>query len=67
MTSEPSLTPFQIANGGVQSITIPSCIAPGQYLLRGEIIALHAATSPNGAQFYVRIPTAQSPLHLTST
>lgn len=28
--------------GGVQSITIPSCIAPGRYLLRAEIIALHA-------------------------
>ncbi|OBT52582.1 hypothetical protein VE04_07247 [Pseudogymnoascus sp. 24MN13] len=42
-----------ISNGGVQSITIPSCIANGQYLLRGEIIALHAASSTNGAQFYM--------------
>lgn len=42
-----------IANGGVQTITIPACIAPGQYLLRGELIALHAASSSGGAQFYM--------------
>ncbi|KAL9616474.1 MAG: hypothetical protein Q9160_008669 [Pyrenula sp. 1 TL-2023] len=38
---------------GVQTITIPSCLAPGDYLLRGELIALHGAGSPNGAQFYM--------------
>ena len=32
---------FQIAAKGEQPITIPSCIAPGQYLLRAEMIALH--------------------------
>ncbi|KFY07313.1 hypothetical protein V492_07252 [Pseudogymnoascus sp. VKM F-4246] len=42
-----------IASGGVQTIPIPSCIANGQYLLRGEIIALHSASSKNGAQFYM--------------
>ena len=42
-----------IANQGKQTITIPACIAPGQYLLRGELIALHAASSPGGAQFYM--------------
>ncbi|CAO2657230.1 Nn.00g033560.m01.CDS01 [Neocucurbitaria sp. VM-36] len=42
-----------IANQGVQTITIPKCIAPGQYLLRGELIALHAASSQKGAQFYM--------------
>ncbi|KAF2198078.1 hypothetical protein GQ43DRAFT_175822 [Delitschia confertaspora ATCC 74209] len=42
-----------IKNGGEQTITIPSCIAPGQYLLRGELIALHAASSSKGAQFYM--------------
>lgn len=42
-----------IANQGVQTVTIPSCIAPGQYLLRGELIALHSASSPKGAQFYM--------------
>jgi lytic cellulose monooxygenase (C4-dehydrogenating) len=39
-----------IANQGVQTVTIPACIAPGQYLLRGELIALHAASSAKGAQ-----------------
>jgi hypothetical protein len=42
-----------IANQGKQTITIPSCIAPGQYLLRGELIALHSAGSYPGAQFYM--------------
>lgn len=42
-----------IANGGTQNIPIPSCIENGQYLLRGEIIALHGASSRNGAQFYM--------------
>ena len=41
-----------IANQGIQTVTIPSCIAPGDYLLRGELIALHSAGSPSGAQFY---------------
>jgi len=42
-----------IAAQGNQKITIPSCIAPGQYLLRAELIALHGAGSPGGAQFYM--------------
>ncbi|CAN9285119.1 unnamed protein product [Alternaria alternata] len=42
-----------IANQGVQTVTIPKCIAPGQYLLRGELIALHSASSSMGAQFYM--------------
>jgi len=42
-----------IAAAGVQNITIPACIANGQYLLRAEIIALHAANSAGGAQFYM--------------
>ena len=46
---------MQIANQGVQTITIPSCLAPGDYLLRGELIALHGASSQGGAQFYVRV------------
>lgn len=39
--------------GGVQTVTIPSCIEDGDYLLRFEVIALHDGTKPNGAQFYV--------------
>ena len=42
-----------IANKGKVSFTIPSCIEPGQYLLRHEIIALHAASTYPGAQLYV--------------
>jgi len=42
-----------IANRGVLTATIPSDIAPGNYLLRGEIIALHQAENLNGAQPYV--------------
>jgi cellulase len=43
-----------ISNGGFHSITIPKCIPNGQYLLRAEMIALHAAGSSGGAQLYVR-------------
>lgn len=32
--------------------TIPSCLKPGYYLVRHEIIALHAAYQYPGAQFY---------------
>ena len=38
-------------NEGVQ-YTIPECIEPGYYLVRHEIIALHAAFQYPGAQFY---------------
>lgn len=40
-------------NGGKQSIHIPDCIQPGQYLLRAEMIALHSASSYPGAQLYM--------------
>lgn len=40
-----------VANSGYQ-YTIPSCLKPGYYLVRHEIIALHAAYSYPGAQFY---------------
>ncbi|AEO67662.1 8d7f3242-1f91-4346-b7af-e6c1127ffff5 [Thermothielavioides terrestris] len=35
------------------SVKIPSCIAPGDYLLRVEHIALHSASTVGGAQFYL--------------
>lgn len=38
-------------NAGV-TYTIPSCLAPGYYLVRHEILALHAAWAYPGAQFY---------------
>lgn len=40
-----------VANSGYQ-YTIPSCLKSGYYLVRHEIIALHAAYSYPGAQFY---------------
>ena len=42
-----------IAANGFQDITIPKCIPNGQYLLRAELIALHAAGSSGQAQFYM--------------
>ncbi|KAK1454359.1 glycosyl hydrolase family 61 [Colletotrichum cuscutae] len=42
-----------IGNAGKQAITIPKCIANGQYLLRAEMIALHGASSYPGAQLYM--------------
>ncbi|KAJ1303822.1 hypothetical protein OPQ81_008244 [Rhizoctonia solani] len=42
-----------IANGGKLTVTIPSCIPAGDYLFRGELIALHAASSYPGAQLYM--------------
>ncbi|MBE3047961.1 glycoside hydrolase family 61 protein, partial [Candidatus Bathyarchaeota archaeon] len=34
-------------------VPIPACIAPGDYLLRAEHIAIHTAQAVGGAQFYV--------------
>ncbi|KAK1573135.1 family 61 glycosyl hydrolase [Colletotrichum navitas] len=45
-------TPLMKAGNSGVKYTIPECIAPGQYLVRHEIIALHAAFSYPGAQFY---------------
>ncbi|KAI0458288.1 glycosyl hydrolase family 61-domain-containing protein [Xylaria acuta] len=42
-----------INNGGIHAIQIPECLADGQYLLRAEMIALHGAGSPQGAQLYM--------------
>jgi len=41
-----------VANKGWSYATIPTCIAPGQYLLRVELLALHSAYNSKGAQFY---------------
>ncbi|KAF7966168.1 hypothetical protein HWV62_39760 [Athelia sp. TMB] len=38
--------------GGPANVTLPSNIAPGNYLLRHEIIALHLANTQGGAEFY---------------
>ncbi|KAK7747848.1 hypothetical protein SLS53_001097 [Cytospora paraplurivora] len=39
--------------GGKMDVVIPSDLAPGDYLLRAEAIALHSAGSEGGAQFYM--------------
>ncbi|KAM0722084.1 hypothetical protein Q7P37_003010 [Cladosporium fusiforme] len=42
-----------ISADGVQSVTIPSCIEDGDYLLRFELIALHEASTEGKAQYYM--------------
>lgn len=42
-----------IEGKGWSYFTMPKCIAPGEYLLRVELLALHSATKQNGAQFYI--------------
>ncbi|KAI9163829.1 putative endo-beta-1,4-glucanase D [Paramyrothecium foliicola] len=41
-----------LQGGGWHYFNVPQCIAPGQYLLRIELLALHSAGSSGGAQFY---------------
>lgn len=41
-----------IANNNSWTVTIPSSVAPGNYVLRHEIIALHSANNKDGAQNY---------------
>ncbi|KAK2607616.1 hypothetical protein N8I77_006279 [Diaporthe amygdali] len=38
---------------GKMDVVVPKDLAPGDYLLRAEAIALHAAGSSGGAQFYM--------------
>ncbi|KAK4165591.1 glycoside hydrolase [Cladorrhinum sp. PSN259] len=42
-----------ISNGGWHYFNMPSCVAPGDYLMRVELIALHSAGSAGQAQFYM--------------
>jgi hypothetical protein len=39
-------------NGKPASVTLPTQVAPGDYLVRHEIIALHLAVTLGGAEFY---------------
>ncbi|KAK5163601.1 uncharacterized protein LTR77_010550 [Saxophila tyrrhenica] len=41
-----------LANNITHTVKIPASVAPGNYVLRHEIIALHGAGSTNGAQNY---------------
>lgn len=45
-------TDVLIANNNSWTVEIPPSIAPGNYVLRHEIIALHSAASADGAQNY---------------
>jgi len=40
-------------NRGKVAFQVPKCIPSGQYLLRGEVIALHGAQNMKGAQLYM--------------
>jgi cellulase len=42
-----------INNGGWHYFNLPSCVAPGDYLMRVELIALHSASVQGEAQFYM--------------
>ncbi|KAL8403503.1 hypothetical protein RB594_008675 [Gaeumannomyces avenae] len=46
------VTDTMIRNNFASDLTIPRNLAPGNYVLRHEIIALHAAGQQNGAQAY---------------
>ncbi|TFK32291.1 glycosyl hydrolase family 61-domain-containing protein [Crucibulum laeve] len=41
-----------LMTGSPATVSLPSNLAPGNYLIRHEIIALHLATSFQGAEFY---------------
>jgi Auxiliary Activity family 9 (formerly GH61) len=43
-----------INNGGYLTVTVPSGLLGGYYLIRGELLALHIATAPaNNPQYYI--------------
>ncbi|PPQ81363.1 hypothetical protein CVT24_001141 [Panaeolus cyanescens] len=41
-----------LMKGGVATVSVPSDLAPGNYMVRHEIIALHLATTIDMAEFY---------------
>ncbi|KAF8629785.1 hypothetical protein AX17_005564 [Amanita inopinata Kibby_2008] len=43
---------LDISKGGVANVKLPSDLAPGNYIARHEIIALHLGNSLGGAEFY---------------
>ncbi|TVY81198.1 putative endo-beta-1,4-glucanase D [Lachnellula suecica] len=48
-----------IAGNGWWNFTMPTCVAPGQYLMRVELIALHSAYAQGAAQFYMSCANIQ--------
>jgi len=51
------ITDTLIKNKFVSSTVLPAKLAPGNYVIRHEIIALHGASSDNGAQLYPQVST----------
>ncbi|KAI0643257.1 glycosyl hydrolase family 61-domain-containing protein [Trametes meyenii] len=41
-----------LMNGAAPAVQLPGDIAPGEYIIRHEIIALHTAMNAGGAEFY---------------
>ncbi|EPE24460.1 endoglucanase II [Glarea lozoyensis ATCC 20868] len=56
-----------IAGQGWWEFTMPTCVAPGQYLMRIELLALHSAYSSGAAQFYMSCANIQVTGSGTST
>lgn len=48
----PYLSPGTTVEGKPANVTIPASIAPGDYLLRSELISLQLAMTVGGAEFY---------------
>lgn len=53
-------TDVMMANNLTSTVTIPSDIAAGNYVIRHEIIALHSAGQEDGAQSYPQCKSTQS-------
>lgn len=47
-----SLTANNLVNGGQSKVTLPATLAPGNYLIRHEIIGLHQAHTRGAAEFF---------------
>ena len=43
---------LSLESGSPTTVTIPSTLAPGNYMLRSELIALQLAMTEGGAEFY---------------
>jgi len=44
---------WESTNKGTYTVTVPACVEDGEYLIRFEQIALHVASTVNGAQLYI--------------
>lgn len=55
-----------IANNNSWTVKIPTSVAPGNYVLRHEIIALHSAGQSDGAQNYPQVRHFQLPIMISS-